>query len=164
MIFDAHCDIWTHVARKRLEGERDIMRNYHLNKFKESDINGGIFVVWVDPPYDKNPKYRTTQILDKIKEEIKDCDDIVHIVKKSEDFDIAKKSNKIAILIGMEGLQAIEDNIDDIEKLYSFGVRHASLTWNEENKLATGAKGNIDRGLTEDGAKLIKKMEKLGII
>ena len=63
MIFDAHCDIWTHVARKRLEGERDIMRNYHLNKFKESDINGGIFVVWVDPPYDKNPKYRTTQIL-----------------------------------------------------------------------------------------------------
>ena len=97
MIFDAHCDIWTHVARKRLEGERDIMRNYHLNKFKESDINGGIFVVWVDPPYDKNPKYRTTQILSKIKEEIKDCDDIVHIVKKSEDFDIAKKSNKIAI-------------------------------------------------------------------
>ena len=55
---------------KRLEGERDIMRNYHLNKFKESDINGGIFVVWVDPPYDKNPKYRTTQILSKIKEEI----------------------------------------------------------------------------------------------
>ena len=164
MIFDAHCDIWTHVARKRLEGERDIMRNYHLNKFKESDINGGIFVVWVDPPYDKNPKYRTTQILSKIKEEIKDCDDIVHIVKKSEDFDIAKKSNKIAILIGMEGLQAIEDNIDDIEKLYSFGVRHASLTWNEENKLATGAKGNIDRGLTEDGAKLIKKMEELGMI
>ena len=164
MIFDAHCDIWTHVARKRLEGERDIMRNYHLNKFKESDINGGIFVVWVDPPYDKNPKYRTTQILSKIKEEIKDCDDIVHIVKKSEDFDIAKKSNKIAILIGMEGLQAIDDNIDDIEKLYSFGVRHASLTWNEENKLATGAKGNIDRGLTEDGAKLIKKMEELGMI
>ena len=70
MIFDAHCDIWTHVARKRLEGERDIMRNYHLNKFKESDINGGIFVVWVDPPYDKNPKYRTTQILSKIIEEI----------------------------------------------------------------------------------------------
>ena len=164
MIFDAHCDIWTHVARKRLEGERDIMRNYHLNKFKESDINGGIFVVWVDPPYDKNPKHRTTQILGKIKEEIKDCDDIVHIVKKSEDFDIAKKSNKIAILIGMEGLQAIDDNIDDVEKLYSFGVRHASLTWNEENKLATGAKGNTDRGLTEDGAKLIKKMEELGMI
>lgn len=164
MIFDAHCDIWTHVAKKRLDGEKDIIRKYHLSKFKASDINGGIFVVWVDPPYDKNPKYRTKQILDKIKEEIKDSHDIVQIVKKSEDFDIANENNKIAILIGMEGLQAIDDNIDDIEKLYSLGVRHASLTWNEENKLATGAKGNIDRGLTEDGARIIKKMEQLGMI
>lgn len=164
MIFDAHCDIWTHVARKRLEGEQDIIRKYHLNKFKESDINGGIFVVWVDPPYDKNPKNRTKQILDKIQEEIKDSNDIVQIINNSEDFDKAKEHNKIAILIGMEGLQAIDDNIDDIEKLYSFGVRHASLTWNEENKLATGAKGNIERGLTEDGAKLVRKMEKLGMV
>ena len=38
MIFDAHCDIWTHVARKRLEGERDIMRNYHLNMIKILNI------------------------------------------------------------------------------------------------------------------------------
>jgi len=164
MIFDAHCDIWTHVAKKRLDGEDNIIRNYHLNKFKEGNIKGGIFVVWVDPPYDKNPKCRTKQILEKIKEEIIDSNDIIHIVKKSEDFDIAKKNNKAAILIGMEGLQAIEDNIDDIEKLYSFGVRHASLTWNEENKLATGAKGNINRGLTKDGIKLINKMEDLGII
>ena len=164
MIFDAHSDIWTHVAKKRLEGEDNIIRNYHLSKFKKADINGGIFVVWVDPPYDKNPKERTKQILDKVKEEINDSKDIIHIVKKSEDFDIAKENNKIPILIGMEGLQAIEDNIDDIEKLYSFGVRHASLTWNEENKLATGAKGSIDRGLTEEGVKLIKKMEELKMV
>lgn len=164
MIFDAHSDIWTHVAKKRLEGEDNIIRHYHLNKFKEGNINSSIFVVWSDPPYDKNPKERTKQILDKVKEEIKDSNDIIHIVKKSEDFDIAKENNKIAILIGMEGLKAIEDNIDDIEKLYTFGIRHASLTWNEENKLATGAKGSFDRGLTDDGIKLIKKMEKLGII
>ena len=164
MIFDAHSDIWTHVARKRLDGEGNIIRNYHLSKFKESDIHGGIFVVWVDPPYDKNPKERTKQILSEIKEEIKDSNDIIHIVKKSEDFDIAKENNKIAVLIGMEGLQAIEDNIDDIERLYSLGIRHASLTWNEENKLATGAKGSVNRGLTEDGIKLVKKMESLGIV
>ena len=164
MIFDAHSDIWTHVARMRLKGEDNIIRNYHLNRFKEADINGGIFVVWVDPPYDKEPQFRTKQILEKIKDEIEDSKDIIQIVKNSEDFDIAKEHNKMAILIGMEGLQAIEDNIDDIEKLYSFGVRHASLTWNEENKLATGAKGSINRGLTDNGIKLIKKMEELGII
>ena len=115
MIFDAHCDIWTHVAKKRLEGEKDIIKNYHLNKFKEADIKGGIFVVWVDPPYDKNPKDRTKQILEKITEELKDCEDVVKIVRDSKDFDIAKENNKIAVVIGMEGLQAIEDDIDAIE-------------------------------------------------
>ena len=139
MIFDAHCDIWTHVAKKRLEGEQNIIKNYHLDKFEKGNINGGIFVVWVDPPYDKNPKTRTKQILDKITEELKDCEDVIHIVKKSEDFDTAKKNNKLAVVIGMEGLQAIDDDIDAIEKLYEYGVRHASLTWNEENNLATGA-------------------------
>ena len=32
MIFDAHSDIWTHVARMRLKGEDNIIRNYHLDK------------------------------------------------------------------------------------------------------------------------------------
>ena len=67
MIFDAHSDIWTHVARMRLKGEDNIIRNYHWNIFKEADINGGIFVVWVDPPYDKEPQFRTKQILKRVK-------------------------------------------------------------------------------------------------
>ncbi len=164
MIFDAHCDIWTHVARKRLEGESDVIRHHHLNKFKDAEIIGGIFVVWVDPPYDKKPKERTEQILNKISEEIKDNKDIIHIVKSSKDFEVARENNKLAILIGMEGLQAIDDSVDDIEKLYEFGVRHASLTWNEENGLATGAKGSHDRGLTENGVNVVKKMERLGMV
>ena len=98
MIFDAHCDIWTHVAKKRLEGEQNIIKNYNLDKFEKGNINGGIFVVWVDPPYDKNPKTRTKQILDKITEELKDCEDVIHIVKKSEDFDTAKKNNTPAAI------------------------------------------------------------------
>ena len=30
MIFDAHSDIWTHVAKKRLEGEDNIIRHYKI--------------------------------------------------------------------------------------------------------------------------------------
>jgi membrane dipeptidase len=39
-----------------------------------------------------------------------------------------------------------------------------SLTWNEENPLATGVRGNPNRGLTEKGIQAVKLMEKLGII
>ncbi|MEG1365461.1 MAG: membrane dipeptidase, partial [Cetobacterium sp.] len=58
----------------------------------------------------------------------------------------------------------IEKNIQDIEKLYELGIRHGNLTWNEENELGTGVKGNSERGITEKGRKLLKKMEDLGMI
>ena len=38
------------------------------------------------------------------------------------------------------------------------------VTWNEENKYATGAKSNPERGITEEGKKLYKHMEELGMI
>ena len=44
-----------------------------------------------------------------------------------------------------------------IDEYYEYGARHASLTWNEENKLATGVRGDSNRGLTQIGKKLLKK-------
>ena len=51
-----------------------------------------------------------------------------------------------------------------IDEYYEYGARHASLTWNEENKLATGVRGDSNRGLTHLGKKAIKKMQDKGMI
>ena len=41
------------------------------------------------------------------------------------------------------------------------GFRHAMVTWNEENKYATGAKADPNKGITEEGKRLfIFKIEK----
>ena len=49
MILDIHADIFSDILSKRLKGENDIIRKYHLDKFKNGGINGGIFVFWQDP-------------------------------------------------------------------------------------------------------------------
>ena len=41
------------------------------------------------------------------------------------------------VIFGLEGLRNLE-KVEDIDKLYELGFRHAMLTWNEENKYATG--------------------------
>ena len=51
-----------------------------------------------------------------------------------------------------------------IDEYYEYGARHASLTWNEENKLATGVRGDSNRGLTQIGKKAVKKMQDKGMI
>ena len=60
MLFDGHGDVWTDVTCKRVDNhETDIFRKYHLKKFQAGKVTGGIFVIWIDPPYDKDPAARS---------------------------------------------------------------------------------------------------------
>lgn len=58
----------------------------------------------------------------------------------------SESSGKFYILAGAEGLSAIGDSLERLDRFYDFGVRHAMLTWNEENLLASGAKGDLRMG------------------
>lgn len=164
MIFDAHADIWTDVTLKRLNGNRNIIKNYHMEKFKKGNIKGGIFVVWVDPPYDENPGKRALEIIENMSVEITENQDIIKIVKNYDDISLAFQQEKLAVIIGLEGLSFIGNRVDLINALYMFGARHASLTWNEQNALATGVKGDPNRGLTAYGIEAVKRLESLGMI
>lgn len=157
-IFDGHSDIWTDVTARTLKGENNILKKYHLQKLKDGKISGSIFVIWVDPPFTNDPYKRTMEIINSIKEELKYCSDSIMIVKSYNDILDAIKNNKLYVFIGLEGLSSIGENLDLIDFYYDFGARHVGLTWNEENALATGVKGNSNRGLTPLGVKAVKKI------
>jgi len=158
MIFDGHSDILTDVTIRTLNGENDIIRKYHLDKLKMGKISGSIFVMWIDPPFTDDAFKRSVQIIDSIKKELEYCNDSVALVKSYKDVEKALEQNKFYVFIGLEGLSSIGDNIDLIDYFYDFGARHASLTWNEENALATGVKGNPERGLSEIGKKAVRRI------
>ncbi len=164
MIFDCHGDIWTDVTVQRNKGKKDIIKSRHLNRFRKGNIIGGIFVLWIDLPYDKTPEKRLIEMVEATSVEVMENQDILEIILKSEDFNRALNEDKLAVIIGIEGLSGIGEKINLINALYMFGVRHASLTWNEENVLATGVRGNPNRGVTKLGEKAINLMESLGII
>lgn len=164
MIFDGHSDIWTDVTIRTLKGESDIIRKYHLNKLIQGKISGSIFVIWIDPPYTEEPYKRSMQIVDSIKKEFEYCKESIVLAKSFDDVEKALMENKIYVFIGLEGLSSIGENLELIDFYHDFGARHASLTWNEENSLATGAKGNPNRGLTKIGKKAIRKINQNNMI
>ena len=164
MIFDAHSDIWTDVAVKTLRGENNIIKKYHYDNLIKGKIGGSIFVIWVEPKNYSRALDRVREIQNSISNELEYIDDIISIVKSYDDMIKAQKENKIYVFIGFEGLISIDDNIDLLDEYYEYGARHASLTWNEENKLASGARGDYNRGLTELGKKAVKKMQEKGMI
>lgn len=164
MIFDAHSDIWTDVAVKTLKGENNIIKKYHYDNLIKGKIGGSIFVIWTEPKNYNRSLERVREIQECIKKELEYIKDIILIAKNYDDIIKAQKENKIYIFIGFEGLISIDDNIDLIDEYYEYGARHASLTWNEENKLASGVRGDTNKGLTDLGKKTVKKMQDKGMI
>ncbi len=164
MVFDAHSDIWSDVTVRTLRGETDIFRKYHYERLKKGGIEGSVFVMWIDPPYDKEPAARLRQIMDAIKKEVSCCREILRVVHSYEEMQKAKEDGIFYVFIGCEGLSEIGEDIDKIDMLYEFGARHASLTWNEQNPLATGIRGDSDRGLTELGIKALHRIQEFNML
>jgi membrane dipeptidase len=165
MIFDGHTDILTDLTQQRLSGNTtSLLQDVHMKKMEQGQIGGGIFVVWPDPPFDSNPYKRTQEILETLRLEMDVNHPNIQWIKTAADIDMGLADNKFLLMVGFEGLASIGTNIDLLDTYYQIGGRHASLTWNDQNDLATGWNGDCDRGLTNHGKRAIKKLEDLKMI
>lgn len=164
MFFDTHADIWTDILHHREKGVRGRLREFHVPRMQQGGMGGGIFVVWIDPPHDAHPQKRLLQAIRSLFAELHESGDLVKMVRCHADFAEAEKEKKLAVVAGLEGLSGIGDSVEWLYALHALGFRHASLTWNEENPLAAGARGAAGQGLTSAGKEALAIMEALGML
>lgn len=89
--------------------------------------------------------------------------EIFQVILDSNDLRRLLTSNKIGIILGVEGLNFLEKT-EDIYKLYENKIRVFGLNWNIDSKFSTSLKTNFKKGLTKAGNKLIKILEKLPVV
>ncbi len=87
----------------------------------------------------------------------------LHLISSGRDLRELLKTNKIGLIIGIEGAYPL-DNPWDLELYYKLGVRVLGLTWNVDNKYAASCKTAKDYGLTGLGEKLVDLASELGVI
>lgn len=163
---DAHCD----SIKEMLEDDRcitDKKYSFNLKDAKEILPHIQFMAAFVNPIFSKDNNggfVRVNKIIDKFYEEYtKNIDYIIEITCK-EDIDKVEKYNKLGVLLTVENGSAIDNDIENIERLYNRKVRMMTLTWNEDNRIACGAYTKNDVGLSEFGKKCVKKMEELKMI
>ncbi|HKD17533.1 MAG TPA: dipeptidase [Thermoanaerobaculia bacterium] len=88
----------------------------------------------------------------------------------------AKKDDKIAVLIGIEGGHAIEDSLGALSAFYRLGVRYMTLTHTNTNDWADSSgsffgadpydpkKTAVHGGLTDRGREVVLEMNRLGML
>lgn len=156
-LFDLHADIGMHVLTKVELNEVDILKRYHIDKLRK----GEIFGVGMACFFEGHETLDTaTKMVESLYNEIHANPEIIFPYKGGE-FDL----NRINALMTIEGMCFIKENPEEmIDWLYGKGVRIGSLSWNDENALSTGVRGNPLRGLTELGQRTIKHMNQLNMI
>jgi len=77
----------------------------------------------------------------------------------------AKKQGKIAALMGIEGGHAIENSLATLRQFHRLGVRYMTLTWNNSNDWADGARDKPrNNGLSDFGKEVVLEMNRLGML
>lgn len=156
-IFDMHADIGMDVLAKHKNGEIDILKRYHIEKLTQGDI-GLVGMACFFEGHETMDDLKN--MVKTLRKEIIANPDTLHFYQS--DF---PHPDKLNAMMTIEGLCALKDNVPSTLKwLYAQGIRVASLTWNDENALSTGLKGDPSRGLTKLGRQAIHTMNKLGMI
>ncbi len=138
-IYDTHSDIFHNLFERVEQGVKDPFKEYHLENLTKGNIKGGIWVVYGDKDFDAYNAYKKA---------------LVAFEPYKKDYDV---------VLGLEGLRNVK-TLDELKAMYDLGVRHCSLTWNEENHLATGVAGNPERGLTDLGKEFLDFMKEKKMI
>jgi len=163
MIFDAHTDVLSDIAVRRQRGEQDVFRRCHLERFIRGGIGGGIFAIWVERRCQTDPAERTRQIVSCMEAECAQSD-ALRLVSSAGELEGQGEPGTVRALPGAEGLAALGGDPGRLEWYYRHGVRVASLTWNEANGLAAGARSGESGGLTAAGRETVRRLRQLGML
>ena len=172
MVFDGHSDLLYDVTRRRMAGENRVLEHRHLDRLKKGGVEGMVLAIWTSSGTDTFWKeYHGTETAAARTELMMRCARIefmespwLEIVRTSAGAEQALKEGRMYAFLAVEGMEAIGGDLSGIDRYVDFGARIGMLTWNEENLLATGAKGDPDNGLTDLGRQAVRRMQKQGMI
>ncbi len=98
-----------------------------------------------------------------MKKLIRENDELVTLVRGTQDVLDAKATGKTGIILGFQNAHAFEDNLGYIEAFADMGVRVVQLCYNTQNLVGTGCYER-DGGLSGFGREVIAEMNRVGIM
>lgn len=128
----------------------------HLHKGGVTAVNATV-AAWHDTKY-------TMQAIKDIKANIEKHKSIASIVRNTDDIIKCKETNKVGYIFGFQGSLPIGKDLGLLKEYYDLGVRIIQLTYNNSDYVGNGCMVPDDAGLTAFGKKVVREMNRLGIL
>jgi membrane dipeptidase len=169
IVIDTHNDVTTPMTNDDydLGGEPPAPYRTSLARMKQGGLTAEFFSLYVKPWYVTNggAARRTLDMIDSVYRAVERHPQDLMIATSAADIRRAKRMNKIAALMGIEGGHAIEDSLPTLREFYRLGVRYMTLTWNNTNNWADAGRGEKKHGgLSDYGREVVREMNRLGML
>tara|TARA_B100000809_G_C15137638_1_gene531426 strand:- start:3057 stop:4253 length:1197 start_codon:yes stop_codon:yes gene_type:complete len=171
IVIDTHNDILMKALDKGVILDQDLTGKTHsdLNRWKKGGLDVQIFSVYCDGGV-KNSYAIANREMDILDAAVARNPNKIIKVANAVEILKAVKEKKIAAMFGVEGGHMIEDDLNKLEALYKRGARYLTLTHNIAPSWATSAADETtnpnlpQKGLTDFGIQVVKKMNELGMM
>jgi membrane dipeptidase len=91
--------------------------------------------------------------------------DLIALATTADEIEKIAKSGRTAIVYGFQDTSPFEDDIELFEIFYKLGVRIVQLTYNVQNRIASGCWEHDDHGVSQFfGRNAIKELNRLGML
>ncbi|HCU44358.1 dipeptidase [Sphingobacterium faecium] len=172
IVVDGHNDVIITSILKGHDISQQLMVNHtDIPRLIVGGVDVQVFAVWSDDKKWKSGAFKhANDQIDALEKVLDQNPDQIEMAKNSGEIERIIKSGKIAALIGIEGGNMIEADLQNLEALYKRGARYMTLTWNYDLSWATAAaqesktKSREGKGLSALGKEIIRRMNKLGMM
>ena len=168
LYFDLHIDTPSRLVSESLKlGESKPYSCVDIPKMREGGLDAGFFAVFA-PARSMTPVQavqRALEITDVIVQEVSLYPDDLTLAVSTADIRQARRGDKIAVLLGVEGGHMINSSLAVLRQLHGLGARYLGLT-HSGNTPWCGAAEYDDgpAGLTDFGREVVAEMNRLGMM
>lgn len=167
IVIDTHDD----TTQRLLDPEFDLAArhtdgNMDIPRMRDGGLSAIFFSIWISGKIlgPEAVKQALDQI-DAVRENVRKRPNDLVLATTADDVRAAKRQNKIAALMGVEGGHMMGNDLAVLRTFAALGVRYMTLTHMENNEWADSSTAKSEHnGLTDFGKDVVREMNRLGII
>jgi membrane dipeptidase len=167
IVVDTHDDTTQRLLDPKFDiAVRHTDGNVDVPRMREGGLSAIFFSIWISGKIlgPEAVKQALDQI-DAVRETVRKHPNDLVLVTSSADIREAKKQNKIAALMGVEGGHMMGNDLAVLRTFAALGVRYMTLTHMENNEWADSSTAKPEHnGLTDFGKTVVREMNRLGVI
>jgi membrane dipeptidase len=167
IVIDTHDDTTQRLLDPSFDiGTRHADGNVDIPRMREGGLSAIFFSIWI-PSKTTGPEAvkKALDQIDAVREAVRKHPNDLVLATTVDEIRAAKKQNKIAALIGVEGGHMIDNDLGVLRSYAALGVRYMTLTHMGNTDWADSSTDTpAHNGLTDFGKQVVLEMNRLGVM